>query len=166
MLSKSPATKKIAPRIHRNAPCRKLVGTNHSSASAAAIGKTNNSGGAIDTAGRSSSGGNSDGLERQSVSVPIGFRKSAGVHRRHSKEENPQARGAATCDSKARSAASFSSASGRKIIQTPARTKQAPRSDQTDNRSPPRAQPSAIAPGGVISEIVCSFVTDMSGISQ
>src|SRR5437870_9127408 len=87
-------------------------------------------------------------------------------HRRHSKEENPQARGAATCDSKARSAASFSSASGRKIIQTPTRTKQAPRSDQADKRSPPSAQPSAIAPGGVISEIVCNFVTDISGISQ
>src|SRR5207248_1266157 len=52
------------------------------------------------------------------------------------KKENPQARGAAASDSKARSAASFSSVSGRKIIQTPARTKQAPRSDQAENHLP------------------------------
>ena len=66
-------------------------------------------------------------------------------------------RGAATSDSSARSRVAFSSASGRKIIHTPARTKQAPRSDQADNRSPPRAQPIAIAPGG------CS---DLGGVGQ
>jgi len=35
--------------------------------------------------------------------------------------------------------------------------KQAPRSDQADKRSPPSAHPRAIAPGGVISEMVLQF---------
>src|SRR2546421_10091371 len=64
MFSATPARKNIAPRIHRNAPCRKLVGTTHSRASAAMIGKTNSSGGAIGKPERTSSGGNSDGMER------------------------------------------------------------------------------------------------------
>ena len=61
MFSASPVRKIIAPGIHRNAPCTKLVGTNHSSTSDTTIGKTNNSGGAIGTPGRSSAGDKSAG---------------------------------------------------------------------------------------------------------
>src|ERR1700726_4455395 len=70
------------------------------------------------------------------------------------------------------SAISATSSSGlrslilRKIIQTPARTKQPPSSDQRENVSPPSNQPSMTAPGGVISGLVCKFVTVIRGSSQ
>src|SRR2546430_5006464 len=60
-----PARKITAPNIQRIGACAKLVGKNHSSASAAMMGKTNRSGGAIGTPGRSSSGGKS---QRMSLS--------------------------------------------------------------------------------------------------
>src|ERR1700704_5849679 len=53
-----------------------------------------------------------------------------------------------------------------KIIQTPARTKHAPSSDQSESFSPPNNQPRATAPGGVMSEMVWRLVTLMRGISQ
>src|SRR6266704_787335 len=58
----TPATTISTPSVHRNAPCTKLVGTSHSSASDATIGRTNRSGGAMATPGRSSLGGNSAGI--------------------------------------------------------------------------------------------------------
>src|SRR6266581_4763127 len=62
MFSAIPATTSSAPSVHRNAPCTKLVGTNHSSARDARIGRTNRSGGAMGTPGRSSLGGSSEGI--------------------------------------------------------------------------------------------------------
>ena len=63
-------------------------------------------------------------------------------------------------------ARSFAGSALRKIIQTPAITSAPPTSDQSEKVSPPSNQPNATAPGGVISEIVCSLFTGMRGSSQ
>ena len=65
-----------------------------------------------------------------------------------------------------RATAAVDSGSRRKIIQTPSRTNPAPNNDQIESLSPPKAHPITIAPGGVMSEMVCRFVTDIRGISQ
>src|SRR5260370_12658331 len=54
----------------------------------------------------------------------------------------------------------------RKIIHTPTRTSAAPNKDESGNVSPPNNQPTMTAPGGVISEILCSCATVRSGSSQ
>jgi hypothetical protein len=54
----------------------------------------------------------------------------------------------------------------RKMSQTPAKISAPPANDQSVKVSPPRSQPKATAPGGVMNEIVCRFVTDILGISQ
>src|SRR6266481_5268174 len=54
----------------------------------------------------------------------------------------------------------------RKIIHTPTRTSAAPNNDERGNVSPPNNQPSTTAPGGVMSEILCSCATVRRGSSQ
>ena len=54
----------------------------------------------------------------------------------------------------------------RNTAQTPARTRPAPINDPTENDSPPAAHPMTIAPGGMMSEMVCRFVAAMRARSQ
>jgi len=54
----------------------------------------------------------------------------------------------------------------RKIIHTPTSTNPAPSRKEVVNVSPPNNQPNATAPGGVINEIVCRFVTVILGNNQ
>src|SRR5207237_1170357 len=52
------------------------------------------------------------------------------------------------------------------MIHTPARTRLAPNKDESGNVSPPNNHPSITAPGGVMSEMLCSCATVRRGSNQ